>query len=179
MENIEKKEEELNNDTTLEKNDIKSNQNKKVIQKVFAIFTLVISVIYFLLSIWNIANSSKNIFFILTTLIAFSLIPISAILTAFTFKNKKIMPFLITTLAICSFLFLNIFIRYIFLTASGTPIGFLVISWLYKMNGLGLGALAIVLIWAQPLVFSLFIAPITLGSIAIYKECKIIKNNLK
>ena len=29
MENIEKNEEELNNDTTLEKNDIKSNQNKK------------------------------------------------------------------------------------------------------------------------------------------------------
>lgn len=175
MENLEIKEELNDNSNIIENNDLGSKQNKRVIQKVFAIFTLVVSVIYFAISFANIVYSSKNIFFIFNTLIALSLIPVSAILTAFTFKNKKIMPFIIATLSICSVLFLSIFIRFMFFVSVGTPIGLSVISWLYNTNSFGVGVLAILLVWAQPLAFSLFITPITLGIISICKECKIAK----
>ena len=179
MENLEIKDELNDISNNIENNDLGSNQNKRIIQKVFAIFTLVVSVIYFGLSFLNIYYSSRNIFFVLTTLIALSLIPVSAILIAFTFKNKKIMPFLIATLSISSFLFLSIFIRYMFFVSVATPIGLSVISWLYNTNIFEIGVLAILLVWAQPLAFSLFIAPITLGIISICKECKIAKSNLK
>ncbi len=175
MENLEIKEELNDISNNIENNDLGSKQNKRIVQKVSAIFTLVVSVIYFAISSVNIYFSSNNIFIIFNTLIAISLIPVSAILTAFTFKNKKIMPFLIATLSICLVLFLSIFIRYMFLVSVGTPIGFSVISWLYNTNSFGIGVLALYLVWAQPLAFSLFITPITLGIIAICKECKIAK----
>ena len=179
MENLEIKEELNDISNNIENNDLGSKQNKRIIQKVFAIFTLVVSVIYFALSCVNIYFSSNNIFIIFNTLIALSLIPVSAILTAFTFKNKKIMPFIIATLSICIVLFLSIFIRFMFFVSIGTPIGLSVSSWLYNTNSFGIAVLALYLVWAQPLAFSLFIAPITLGIISICKECKIAKSNLK